>query len=96
MSPAKSTVNPNDAMQPTTFAHHSMSPRWFRLLRLYQRERGYAPTIPFLLGSLPRLLGNTGPAGNSSQAGLRSLIDDMLDHTPEPFVLRISRCDRLG
>ena len=89
-------MRPNDAMQPTPSAHHSTSPRWFRLLLLHQRERGYAATIPFLLGSLPRLLGNTGAAGSGSQAGLRSLIDDMLDRTPEPFVLRISRCDRLG
>lgn len=73
-----------------------MIPRWFRLLHCYRAHTGgYAPTGPFILGSLRMPIGAiiNDPQPCRSELGL--LLQDMLDRAPDSFSLRLSRCDRL-
>jgi hypothetical protein len=71
-----------------------MTPLWFRLLRQYQKQRGYGPTLPFVFGAVYGERNSTG-----SEAGARAKFSTLLynirDHAPECFTLTISRCDRI-
>ena len=74
-----------------------MDSTWFQLLQYNQhaQRRLYALTIPFIIGGLRTPIGDRTVTPQDCHLELTALLKNMLDATPEGFVTRLSRCDRL-
>jgi len=69
-----------------------MLPLWFCVLQTYQKERGFAPTVPFVFGAI------CSPTNNIEEVirnEFAQFVSELCDEVPENFVIKISKCDRL-
>lgn len=71
-----------------------MWPLWFKLLEQRNREKGFALTLPFLIGAT-RLAAGSAVSEAATIRDLSELLRSMRDEAPESDYVRISECDRL-
>ncbi len=72
-----------------------MWPKCFCVINYYKEHVSEAPTVPFVVGALRMPIGSVIEDDEECIAELAALIGELIDNTPEGYVLQLRRCGGL-